>query len=86
MKAWSKLIVVAVLVVGLVSVAAGGAFIGLGLEKNLFLKSAMEEEKITLGINDSQLAKGEVVDTMERGPDSRRHSAQPPPRDSSHLR
>ncbi len=64
MKMWSKLLVIAVLAVGVVSMGAGAAFIGLGFEKNQFLKSAMEEEQITLGINDSQLAKGEVVDTM----------------------
>jgi len=65
MKRWSKLVVVAVIVVGLASLAAGGAFIGLGADKQQFLKSAMDEEKITLGINDSQLAAGEVVDTMK---------------------
>jgi hypothetical protein len=64
MKRWSKLVVVAVLIVGLASLAAGAAFVGLGADKQQFLKSAMEEEQITLGINDSQLAAGEVVDTM----------------------
>ncbi len=64
MKTWSKLIVVAVLIVGLVVLAAGAAFVGLGIQKHQFIKNAMEVEKITLGINDSQLAKGEVVDTM----------------------
>jgi hypothetical protein len=65
MKRWSRLVVVAVLVAGLASLAAGAAFVGLGADKQQFLKSAMDEEKITLGINDSQLAAGEVVDTMK---------------------
>jgi hypothetical protein len=65
MKKWSGLILVAVLVFGLVSVAAGAAFIGLGVSKHGFIKAAMAEEKITLGVNDSQLAKGEIVDTMK---------------------
>lgn len=64
MRRWSKVVLVGVLVVGLVCVAAGAAFMTLGVQKNHFLKSAMEEEQITLGINDSQLAEGEVVDTM----------------------
>ena len=65
MKRWGRLIVLAVLGLGLVSVAAGAVFIGLGADKYMFLKDAMQEEQITLGINDSQLAKGEVVDTMD---------------------
>jgi hypothetical protein len=65
MSRWSKLILVVVLVFGLVSVAAGAAFFGLGVSKYQFIKSAMAAEKITLGINDSQLAAGEIVDTMK---------------------
>jgi hypothetical protein len=63
-KKWGKLTVLAVLVFGLIVVAAGGAFVGLGVQKHEFIKSAMEQEQITLGVNDSQLAKGEIVDTM----------------------
>ena len=65
MRRWGRLVVLAVLGVGLASVVGGAVFIGLGIDKYLFLKNAMEEEAITLGINDSQLARGEVVDTME---------------------
>jgi hypothetical protein len=65
MNKWSRLVVVAVLFLGLVSAAAGAAFIGLGVSKYHFIKSAMVTEKITLGIDDSQLAKGEIVDTMK---------------------
>jgi hypothetical protein len=65
MKGLSRLVILAVILVGLAAMAAGAAFIGLGADKEAFLKSAMEEEQITLGINDSQLAAGEVVDTMK---------------------
>jgi hypothetical protein len=65
MKKWTRLIVVAVLLMGLAGVAAGATFIGLGASKYQFIKTAMADEKITLGINDSQLAKGEIVDTMK---------------------
>jgi hypothetical protein len=64
MNKWKKLVVVGVLLLGLVVLAAGAAFLGLGISKHQFIKSAMASEKITLGINDSQLAKGEIVDTM----------------------
>ena len=64
MKKWSRPIVILVLLFGLVCIAAGAAFIGLGIQKHEFLTSAMDQEQITLGISDSQLAKGEVVDTM----------------------
>ena len=65
MKRWSRQVVALVVLIGLVSVGAGSAFIGIGADKYLFLRAAMEEEQITLGVNDSQLAKGEVVDTMD---------------------
>lgn len=65
MKTWSRLVLVGVLIVGLVCIGAGTAFIALGAQKHQFLTSALDEEQITLGINDSQLSKGEVVDTME---------------------
>jgi hypothetical protein len=65
MKRWSKPIVIAVLVIGLIIIAAGAAFVGLGIQKHQFIKSAMQQEQITLGVNDSQLAKGEIVDTMK---------------------
>lgn len=64
MKKWSRLVLVAVLIAGLVCIGAGTAFITLGIQKHQFLTGALDEEQITLGINDSQLAKGEVVDTM----------------------
>jgi hypothetical protein len=64
-KKLSRLAALAVAIVGVVSIVAGAVFVGLAIDKYQFLKSALEEEQITLGIDDSQLAKGEVVDTME---------------------
>ena len=64
MKRWSKLIALVVLVFGLINVAIGGTFIGVGVDKQGFLKSAMQEEKITVELTDEQIAAGEVVDTM----------------------
>jgi hypothetical protein len=65
MKAWGRLILIGVVVVGLVCVGAGAAFITLGVQKHQFLTSALDEEQITLGISDSRLAEGEIVDTMK---------------------
>jgi len=64
MSRWSKIVLVGVLIVGLVCVGAGTAFIAVGIQKHQFLTAALDEEQITLGIDDSRLAKGEVVDTM----------------------
>jgi len=72
MKRWSKLIALLVLVFGLINVAIGGTFVGVGVDKHGFLKSAMEQEKITLGIavEGQALAADEVVDTMTEAQDA----------------
>ncbi len=64
MKKWSRLIAVAVLILGLVNVGVGGTFIGIGFSKQHYLKTAMAEEMITTELTDEQIAAGEVVDTM----------------------
>lgn len=64
MKRGNRLVLIGVLLVGLICIAAGGAFIGLGVQKHQYLKGALDEEQITLGIEDEQLAVGEIVDTM----------------------
>jgi hypothetical protein len=64
MKKWSRLITVGVLILGLVNVGVGIAFLSIGIDRQNYLTSTMETEKITLGIPDSQIAAGEVIDTM----------------------
>jgi hypothetical protein len=64
MKRWSKPIALVVLVFGLINVALGITFISIGVSKQHYLTATMKEEKITLGIPDSQIAAGEVIDTM----------------------
>jgi len=64
MKRWSKPIALMVLVFGLVNVALGITFISIGVAKQQYLSSTMKDEKITLGIPDSQISAGEVIDTM----------------------
>jgi len=65
MKKWSRLITVGVLILGLVNVGVGIAFLSIGIDRQIYLTSTMETEKITLGIPDSQIAAGEVIDTMK---------------------
>jgi len=65
MKKWSRLITVGVLILGLVNVGVGIAFLSIGFDRQNYLTSTMETEKITLGIPDSQIAEGEVIDTMK---------------------
>jgi hypothetical protein len=62
-----KLQVVAMLVVvlGIVSLAIGGAFIGLAIQKNNLITSELQAQKITLGIPKDQAAAGNVVDTAD---------------------
>lgn len=64
MKRWSKPIALMVLVFGLVNVVLGITFISIGVAKQQYLSSTMKEEQITLGIPDSQIPTGEVIDTM----------------------
>ena len=64
MKKWSTLIAVVVLVFGLVNVGIGATFIGIGVSKQQYLKTAMDEEMITTELTDEQIAAGEVVDSM----------------------
>ena len=54
-----------VLVLGVVSVVLGGVFIAQGMAKENLLVTAMQQEKITLGIPSEKLAEGEVIDNAK---------------------
>ncbi|HEY97341.1 MAG TPA: hypothetical protein G4O16_04085 [Dehalococcoidia bacterium] len=54
---------VLVIVLGIVSIAIGGIFLGQAFAKNDLLVTAMQQEQITLGIPSEQLAEGEVIDS-----------------------
>lgn len=43
----------------------GGVFISQGLAKDNLLVTAMQQEKITLGIETDRLTEGEVIDSAE---------------------
>jgi len=54
-----------VLFLGVVAVVIGGVFIAQGMAKDNLLLTAMQQEKITLGIPAEELAEGEVIDSAK---------------------
>jgi hypothetical protein len=52
-----------VLFLGVVAVVIGGVFIAQGMAKDNLLVTAMQQEKITLGIPSEELTEGEVIDS-----------------------
>ena len=58
-----KSLAILVIILGVVSIAIGGVFVGQGFAKNDLLVTAMQQEQITLGIEDAELAAGEVIDS-----------------------
>ena len=56
---------VAVLLLGLVSLAMGSVFIFEGVKADSKVADNLRAEKVTLGIPETQIAKGDVVDSMK---------------------
>jgi hypothetical protein len=54
-----------VVVLGIVSLVMGAAFIGLAVQKNNYVTSALRQQKVTLGLTKEQIANGEVVDNAQ---------------------
>ena len=61
----SQYLAIMVLFLAMVSVAMGTTFICQAVETESWMKEAMQLEKVTLGLEESAVAKGEVVDTAE---------------------
>lgn len=61
----TKILATIVIVLGVIGIAIGGLFVGQGFAKDNLLKTAMDQEKITLGIPTDKLAAGEVIDTAK---------------------
>lgn len=58
-----NLMAAVVMVLGVVSVVVGIVFVVIGATTQSWMKEQMREEQITLGVPDSQIAAGEVIDT-----------------------
>ena len=54
-----------VVLIGVVALVVGGVFIWQGMAKNDLLVTAMQQEKITLGIESDKLSAGEVIDSAD---------------------
>jgi hypothetical protein len=59
-----KMAGILVLLLGLVGLGVGGAFVGIGFAKNNQITSYLRSEKVTLGLSAEEVAKGKVVDTL----------------------
>jgi hypothetical protein len=59
-----KTIGIVVLLLGLVGLGVGGAFVGMGFAKNNQIATSLRAEKVTLGISAEDVTKGQVVDTL----------------------
>lgn len=61
----SRYLAIVVLLLGMAGVVIGSVFIAQAIEKNSWMKEAMQVEKVTLGIEEAAAAKGEVVDSID---------------------
>ncbi|HEX9896139.1 MAG TPA: hypothetical protein VGA85_00555 [Dehalococcoidales bacterium] len=60
----TRTIGIIVLLLGLVGLGVGGAFVGTGIAKNNQIATSLHAEKVTLGISTEDVANGQVVDTL----------------------
>jgi len=54
-----------VILLGAVAIVVGAVFIYQAHDKESWMKEAMREERVTLGLTEVQIAAGEVIDTAE---------------------
>ncbi|MGA9694776.1 MAG: hypothetical protein WBQ62_00035 [Dehalococcoidales bacterium] len=59
-----KLAALVVLLLGIIGLGIGGAFVGVGFAKNNQIATYLRAEKVTLGLSSSQIAAGKVVDNL----------------------
>jgi hypothetical protein len=64
-KKMVKFLSIVVIILGIVSIVIGGIFVWQGFTKNDLLVTAMQQEKITLGIEEAGLTEGEVIDSAQ---------------------
>ena len=59
-----KMAALVVLLLGIVGLGVGGAFVGIGFAKNNQIATYLRAEKVTLGLSAADVAKGKVVDSL----------------------
>ena len=57
-----KTLAAIVIILGIVSLAIGGTYIGIGIQKNNYLVTQLRAQDVTLGLTKDQIAKGDLVD------------------------
>lgn len=63
MKRMEKILAAIVIILGLANMAIGIVFISVGAGTQSWMTTQMRDEKITLGVPDPDIAKGQVIDT-----------------------
>jgi hypothetical protein len=56
-----RYLAIAIILLGIVSVLIGAGFVGMAMQKNNYLVNALRAQKVTLGLSQDQIAKGEVI-------------------------
>jgi hypothetical protein len=59
-----KMAAIIVLLLGIVGLGVGGAFVGIGFAKNNQIATYLRAEKVTLGLSAADIAQGKVVDNL----------------------
>ena len=58
-----KILAGVIIVLGVVNIALGATFVGIGASKQSYLQTTMDQEKITLTLSEEQIAAGDYIDT-----------------------
>jgi len=59
-----KMVAIIILLLGIVGLVIGGAFVGVGWVKNNQITTYLKAEQVTLGLSAADIAKGKVVDNL----------------------
>ncbi len=59
-----KMVAIIILLLGIVGLGIGGAFVGVGWFKNNQITTYLKAEQVTLGLSAADIAKGKVVDNL----------------------
>ncbi len=60
-----RYVAIMVLLVGVVGVVVGSVFVTQAMAKSNWMAQAMRDEKVTLGLSQEQIAKGDVIDSAK---------------------
>jgi hypothetical protein len=60
-----KAISIVVALLGIAAIVIGAVFVGLGMSRNSELTQAMRQEKVSLGIEQSEAQAGQVIDSLD---------------------